>query len=214
MERGNKMKKVDIVMLFMVAIVAVMIINLTPVQDFVFSFRSFIQPNVWDDIKDRWEDKSSNFLLRKLQSNNTAYFGIANTILVERKEKRAIPVLLRLTKSWDKQRRISAFIALGELKDKRAIEPLMLIAKEGVKHRDYVNVLRALSIMKYEPAFPYVSELARSNSEDRAYAMRMLADYGKPETIPLLEHIAENDSEWDVQENAKEAIEKIRGKIK
>jgi len=205
------MKKVDIVMLFIVAIVAVVIINLTPVQDFVFSCRSFIQPNVWDDIKDRWEDKSSNFLLRKLQSNNTAYFGIANTILVERKEKRAIPVLLRLTKSWDKQRRISAFIALGELKDKRAIEPLMLIAKEGVKHRDYVNALRALSIMKYEPAFLYVSELAKSDSENRAYAMSMLANYGKPETIPLLEYIAENDSEWDVQENAKEAIEKIKG---
>jgi len=211
MKRGNKMKKVDIVMLFIVAIVAVVIINLTPVQDFVFSCRSFIQPNVWDDIKDRWEDKSSNFLLRKLQSNNTAYFGIANTILVERKEKRAIPVLLRLTKSWDKQRRISAFIALGELKDKRAIEPLMLIAKEGVKHRDYVNALRALSIMKYEPAFLYVSELAKSDSENRAYAMSMLANYGKPETIPLLEYIAENDSEWDVQENAKEAIEKIKG---
>ena len=144
-----------------------------------------------------------------MKSNNYAYSGTAISILVERGEKRAVPIFLKQIKSKDDQTRLSAFIALSELKDPRAIEPLMAVVKQGEGHEDYLDALEALSALHYDLIYPQVLELVKSNSEN-AYVVDMLFNFSdKPDILPALKNIAETDPERYVREKAKKAIEKL-----
>jgi HEAT repeat protein len=187
----------------------VLVINSTPVQDFVFSFRTFIEPKIVDRIESEWKEKPTEFLLKQLKSKNYIYMGIASSILYKRDGQKMIPILIDLTSSPNKHIRDMALVDLAGLKSEKGMEILIKIVKSGPSHRDYITALRALSIMKSDFAYPYVIELAQSENTDRSYAVSMLEKYARPESIPLLQKIASDDPEWYIRNKAKKAIEKI-----
>lgn len=182
----------------------------TPIQDLIFSFREFIEPNLHERIEKEWQEKPTNFLLKQLKSKNYVYIGIANNILYERKEQRALPILRKLLISKNDNIRDMAFASLAYFNDKESTNYFMEIANTGAKNEDYFNALTALSIMKYEKVYSYALKLAESKSaKDRTYAVIMLENFKKLESLPILKKIANSDPEWYIQENAKQAIKKI-----
>jgi HEAT repeat protein len=110
----------------------------------------------------------------------------------ERKEKQAVPILIKQSRSWNNQIRIDAIWSLGVIGDSRAIEPLMKIVREGEKHPNYVNALSALSKMRYDGAYKYVVERAKKPDAYRNGSVGMLKEFGRPESIPLLVEIKKN----------------------
>ncbi|MBN1526590.1 MAG: hypothetical protein JW919_03280 [Candidatus Omnitrophica bacterium] len=196
--------------LYIFIIVALfLIVNLSPLQDFIFSFRSFIEPKIYERIEKSWRNKTNDFLLRQVNSANNAYSGIATSILVERKEKKAIPILLKQTKSWNKQTRISAFIALGEIGDPSVIEPFMKIVRNGRENPQFLNAIDALSIMRYETIYSEILKMV-NDGYHTSWAVDMLERFPeKPETLPALEKIANSDTEEYIKYKAKQAMEKI-----
>jgi hypothetical protein len=180
------------------AIALIIIFVLSPVVSYSFwwttAWLSGGSPKWQAEIEDNYKKLSSKVLIKKLRSYNNLYdpacFGpysyIALHILVERREKEAVPVVLKFLNSWDKGRRQTAIWALGVIGDDRAINPLMNIVKQGEKHPDYVAALSALSKMKYEGAFKYVIERSRKEDAYRNGSVSMLGDFSKPECIPLL----------------------------
>ena len=179
-------------------IVLVIIFTLSPMIFYSFwwttAWLSYGNPQWMVKIENNYRKLSSEALIRKLRSYNNPYHpacfspypSTALNILVERKEKRAIPSILGFLHSWDKSRRQTAIWALGVIGDKRAIEPLMKIARKGNKDPDFRVALVALSDMKYDGAFPYIAEIAKREYPKNCGAINLLKEFGKPESIPLL----------------------------
>ncbi len=130
----------------------------------------------------------SEAVIKKLYSTQLSnpYPSIALRVLAERKEKKAVPVLLKWLKSWDTSKRRDAIWALGIIGDERAIEPLMDIIRKGEKHPNYNIVLLALSEMKYDGIFPYLEKIAKEPYPKCTAVITDLKEFGKPECIPLL----------------------------
>jgi len=130
----------------------------------------------------------SEQVIRKLHSFDitSPYPQIAIQILTERKEKKALLDLLKLSKSWNRHIRRDAIWALGLINDPRAIEPLMNIVRKGDKYTDFRTALIALSDMKYDGVFPYIVEIANKEYPKNCAAISLLKEFGKPESISLL----------------------------
>jgi len=151
-------------------------------------------PKIASDIRTNLEKLPSSQLIRKAQNfcNPYSFFYyspyqlISIEILVDRREKEAIPMFISFLKCKDINRKKTAIWALGAFKDARAIEHLMDIIKDGEKNPNYVNALMALSDMQYEGAFPYVVERAKKGDAYRNGSIGMLKAFGKSECIPIL----------------------------
>ncbi|MGB2630177.1 MAG: HEAT repeat domain-containing protein [Candidatus Omnitrophota bacterium] len=133
----------------------------------------------------------SEILIKRLYNIDifSPYPQMAMQILAERKEKKAVPELIKFTKSWNRYYRRTAIWSLGIINDPRAIRPLMEIVSKGESHSNYKDALMALSRMKYEGAFPYVKELAEREDATANGSIAMLREFAKPECIPLLENM-------------------------
>jgi len=153
-----------------------------------------ISPQVTGEIRNDFRQLPSKDLISKIKGfcnpYSLGYFSpypmAAMDILVERREKEAVPTLLRMLKRYNKNKRRTAIWALGVINDPRAIEPLMNIVKQGERHPNYINALMALSEMKYEGAFPYVVKRAKEHDAYRNGSVGLLKEFGKPECIPIL----------------------------
>lgn len=221
------MKKNILVTISIILVLLMVVIVLLPhVQMGIWMFRNFVNPKLHEETIEKFKTKSNEYLIKQLKSKNYAIVGIAAGILYQRDEREAVPVLLELTKSKNEQIRTTAFIVLGNFNNERAIEPLMNIIDKGPNHRDYIDALRALSIMRYEPVYPLIIEILESKEsdvlyEDKPYAVGMLEYYAKPESIPLLDKIIEEESKkskgldihWNIQTNAEDAIKNIKNKL-
>lgn len=182
-------------------ILLIIIYALSPMLYYSFwwttAWLSGTNPQWQDKIKDGYNKLSSEVLITKIKSYNNPYHpgsfaphsSIALNILVERKEKKAVPTILKFINFWEKGRRQTAIWALGIIGDPRAIEPLMKIVKKSEKHLDYRTALSALSHMKYEGAFSYIAEIAKKPYPKNCGAISLLKEFGKPESITLLQEI-------------------------
>jgi len=130
----------------------------------------------------------SQKVIKKLYSLDyfSPYPQIAIQILAERREKEAVPGLIKLLKSRNGHIRRDAILALGLINDKRAIEPLMQIVKQGEKHSEYRWAMISLSRMRHEEVFHIVVDIANKPYPKNCAAIGMLKDYGKEESINLL----------------------------
>ena len=200
------MKKFSITIISILGFMFIFFLLSPTIQNAYWSFREFLEPRVNDRIEKEWRNKPAEFLLHKLTRKVRMYSGTAAMIIVERKEKRAIPEFLKLIKSPNEQTRISAFIALGEIGDERAIEPLMEIIKEGRANKDFLSAIDALSIMHYEPIYPEILQMAKDNYHT-SWVVDMLERFPeKPETLPALKNISKSDPEGYIRDKANRAI--------
>ena len=211
------MKKIHLVLILLIFAVftgSLLIFN-SSIINMYWTMREFVEPNLSGRLEKEWNEKTSEFLIKNLKSKVFLYSGTAASILVERREKKALPVLWDLTKSDDRQKRISAFTAIGRINDFSSIEPLMKIVKAGYNDFNYIYALTALSYMKYMPAIEYVVALAKSNPadlkyNDRSHAINMIERYRNKELLPLLEIIAANDEDEFVRYKARETMERLK----
>jgi HEAT repeat protein len=148
-------------------------------------------PENYSKVVDTFRALPSEEVIIKLYTidMSSPYPQMAIKVLAERKEKKAVPELIKLTKSRNKHISRDAIWALGLINDERAIEPLMDIIRNGKNNENYGWALLSLSKMKYEGVFPLIVEIAKSNYPANTEAITLLEEFGKPETIPLLVQI-------------------------
>ena len=182
--------------------------------------RAWEGPDLYAEMKDRVRALPSEQVIKKLHSFqiSSPYPFIALQILVERKEKKIVPILLKQLKSWNRHDRHNAIWALGIIGDERAIGPLMAIIRKGEEDPDYRSALLALSEMKYEGAFPYVIKIAKKEYPKNCGAINLLKEFGEPKCIPLLLEIKNTIKDGTpnarfYQSSIDDAIEEIKSSL-
>jgi hypothetical protein len=190
-------------------------------------------PQWQGELKNSYEKLPPKVLVNKVEVYNNIfhpkYFGpyshIILTVLTERKDKEAVPFLLKSLKSTREGKRRDAIWRLGIIGDTRAIEPLLMIANKYKIDISYdkpytpenIEALKALSMLKCEKVYPYAIKLATLNEDPndfRSYGITMLEYFEKSESIPILENIAKNDPKSYIRDKARAAIEHIKKGIK
>jgi len=207
-----------LILLFTISAIKVSFSILPSIQNAYFIWKAYVDLDVQDKIIDDWKTKPTEFLLKMLKSKVHMYSSSAYKILLDKKEKKAMPVFLELTQSKDDQTKTSAYVALARLGNNDIKELFMGKITQKELHKDYVDILRALSIMRHEPALPYIIKLAQSKEgdplyEDRSYAINMIERYGKKELLPILEKIALDDPNKHIRWKAEDSIKKMNKQL-
>ena len=175
------------VLLVLISLFSVFILK--PVVETAWStWMGFVSPSYQKHLREKWESKSTDFLLGKMRHPSVYYSGVATALLRQRKETSRVDEILWLVKHGFFRR--TKELALGILyawDEQQAIDLSMEILKSGKRHPLYEDALRNLSRRKYEPAYPYVLDLAKSDDPLATGAVKLLEDYGKPDAIPILE---------------------------
>jgi len=186
----------------------------SPVQDYYWRFRELIQPNLVEDTRELYREKSSEYLIKVLKGGNRPLIVAAAEILKNRRDTYVVNEMIKITNSDQYQGlRITAMHILAEIGDVRSIPILMRFIDSGREDPQYLNALDALSIMHYEEIYPEILEMIHDNYHI-SWAVDMLERFPeKPETLPALQRIAENDQEWYIREKAKDAIAHINDKV-
>jgi hypothetical protein len=156
-----------------------------------WSVRAFFDPLGSLKISEQFNKLSTSQLLSRLHSIDpiSIYPQIAMEVLAERKDRAAVPALIRCTKSWNPDIRYQAIRALGNIGDIRAAEPLMEILRERKQKRDlsYGGALFSLAQIGYEPIRPIAIELLIKPDGARNGATSLMEYIGKKEDLPILE---------------------------
>lgn len=143
-------------------------------------------------IERKMELMTTDVLIKKMYSIDpfSPYPDMAMSILGKKKEKAAIPHLVRKLRSWNGFTREDAIRALAEIGDKGTIPLLLdLVKSKTEKDYEYKLALEALAGMGSEEAFPYIIQLAKGHD---GASISMLKAYGRQDTIPLLEAMRED----------------------
>lgn len=193
------------------------IIVLCYVICFIFHFVTAIGNS--SQIQDKWKNDLSKYSSDSLiMMLNIRYIDpfydpyLILNILAERKEKKAVPVMLKLLNSKKSFYRQEAMYALAKIKDERSIEPLMKIVNRKQTDRDYLLALDTLSKMHYEGAYPIILKM-KDEGKHNSYVIDMIKNYpDRPETLPILIEISKNARENYIRDKANEAIEYITKK--
>lgn len=169
-------------------------------------FKSFwyvagILDNLQLDLPRQYEQLPSDWLLKEMSSPNETRAHIAYVVLVDRKEPRVVPKIIKKINKGDINSPMY-IMALAELKDERALHTLVNLYEKnkmkGVKSDIYRETVIALSNMKYQPLWPEVARLAKSRyAEEIGLAITALENFEKIEGIPLLEEIKKRIEEND-----------------
>jgi len=110
-------------------------------------------------------------------------------------------------------------LALGVLffwDEGRAINISMQILKSGRTHPIFQDAMGMLAYRKYEPAYPYLLDMAKQPDGYRNGSAGMLKIFGKQEAIPVLEqmllHIKGEDpvAQGFLRDTILDAIQSIR----
>lgn len=190
-------------------------------------WRGWNDSNLSSDINKHMEKFSSDELFKKIKGINLTivnpYRDGAWRVLIDRKDRRIVPILIKELKSWNKDTRVGAIRVLGDIGDERAMKPFMEIVRNAridysydikTPTPDYIVALQALAKMKYEPIYHYAVEFATSKDKPnnlKNYGVMMLGDFKKSEALPILRKIAEEEKDlpWIEQTNFKNAIQSI-----
>jgi len=147
------------------------------------------------DIRQEYEKKTTDWLLNEINSYNYMRAHIAYGVLVDRKEKRAVPIIIEKMKK-EKVNKSMYIQALGTIGDKQSI-PFIVEAIESNKKDSQDEVYWhgniALANLKYKPAWDVAIDLSRSNNiYDMSLATDMFEVFGDKRAIPYLEEIRKN----------------------
>ena len=167
---------------------------LRPASETAWSmWMGFVNPNYQSDMLKKWEDKNTKFLIGKLSHPSLFYSSVASSILARRsRDFQQEYKLVNIVKSnfiifpHVKSAALGVLFAWNE---PAAMSLSMEILRSGKKHPLYKDALLHLSRRKYEPAYPYVLDLAKSPDPMATAAVKYLEDYAKPEAIPILEEM-------------------------
>ena len=141
-----------------------------------WSFRGFIDPKYYENIKTDFESRPTKFLPWQLTSRNYNSARAAYEILLERKDPESINMLIGILKrTKDVESRGIIMKAIANLNGSDAIPVILQVVDkykdkkfdytnpaEMQKFDDYMNALEALSIMEYEPIYPLILDLAKT----------------------------------------------------
>lgn len=198
------------IILGLALIVAYIIFNLMPVQNFIFSLKEFFEPNLTQKLEKEWQEKPDEFLIKKLYANNYYYPGLAADILCRRDKREIIPILIKFSRSNYTTRAKIGIYGLSYFGGKEAEESLIEVIKQGRENKNYLMALDALSIMHYDKIYLEILKMANDNYHT-SWVVDMLERFpDKPETLSTLQNIAKNDPEWYIRDKAEEVIEKIK----
>lgn len=188
MNYSKTIKLILAIILFMSVIYGVVHI-LSP---YLAMWMDFSNPRYYDQLKEKWQDKSSDFLISKL-GQAKIYDSIATTILARRrgldKEEKLIQIV---TQDTNQRKRSSALSILFSWDDKKAKDLAMTYLKQGRSNPLFADALLHLSKRKYEPAYPFALELANAPDRYNNGSAAYLGDFGKKESIPILERMLED----------------------
>lgn len=145
------------------------------------------------DLRQAYENKSNDWLLNEMNSYNYMRAHIAYGILVDRKEKRAVPIIIEKMKR-EKANEPMYLQALASIGDREAIPAIVEVMnsqedKSG-NNEVYREAVIALSKLKYEPIWDSLVELAQSKrASDMSLAIYAMRDYGNKSAIEYLREI-------------------------
>ena len=145
------------------------------------------------DLERGYNTKSSEFLLHELHSLNWFREKLAYGILVDRKDKRVLPYILKKI-NINKANAVSYVQSLAEIGDKDTLPVVVNIVNEQKdktpRNELYWYSLVALSEFHYDPVWPVACKLADSdNVNDVILGVAMLGAFQKTDGLPLLENI-------------------------
>ena len=179
---------------------------------------------IWNsDEMSNYKTLPSKTIIKELRFHLDPFYDphYALQTLVERKDKAAVSQIIKMLNSHRSYYRQEAMRALANLGDSSAIEPLVNIVNRTpidinyskTKPPDNIEALIALSKLKYEKIYGKGVELATLKNDPndfRSYGITMLSNFEKPESLPILEKISQNDPEGYIRAKAKKAIERIK----
>jgi len=171
-----------------VILITIFILAKPRAEAFWVSFMNFTNPGYYDTKLKEWSDKSTDFLIGKLGHPAPSWDGVAGNILARRKDLSREQKLVRVLNSdWSIERRRSSLSILFIWNEPKAIDLSMKIIESNRENPLYIDALRHLSHRKYEPAYPYVVALAKESDPFANGSIGMLKNFGKTESIPLLQ---------------------------
>jgi len=152
------------------------------------SFRDFTNQHYYDIKLKEWSNKPTDFLIGKLGHPAPSWDGVAGNILANRKDLSREDKLINIIKSdLSTKKREAVLGVLFCWDEKKSIDLSMEILESGKGHPLYEVAMRHLAHRKYEPAYSYVVALAKEPDPFGNGSIGMLEDFGKIESIPLLE---------------------------
>ena len=145
------------------------------------------------DLPQEYAKKSSDWLLKEMDSLNWRRADVAYSVLVDRKEKRAIPKIIENMKK-DPGNASMYVQALAEIGDPNAIPSIVeVMNKQGdktPKNKIYWESVVALAGLKYQDIWPVLVGLSESNNAgDMRVAVDGMKAFGGREAIPYLKNI-------------------------
>jgi len=159
------------------------------------------------------DDKATEPLIHVLKNDDDIVRKLTVEALGNIKDKKAVVPLSKLLKDESKQVRAETAFALGEIGDKKAVAPLV----KALYHNDFYiksYVAEALGKIGDKRAVqPLIKTLKVNKGFVRWFAAEALGRLGEPEAIDYLEHLINDDAEYEgvtVSAKAQEAIKIIR----
>lgn len=183
----NRTKK--IIWLILIALIVVFVLK-PAAETFWAQWMGFVSPNYQNYMLKKWEKKSTNFLIAKLNHPSLFYSSIASSVLARRKDLTKENKLINIVKSnfiIFPHTKSGALGVLYAWDEQTAVNLSMEILRSSKNHPLYDDALLHLARRRYEPAYPYVLDLAKDPDPMSTAAVKYLEDYAKPEAIPILE---------------------------
>jgi len=152
----------------------------------------FVAPSHHNYVMKKWEHKDTDFLIRKLRHPSDFYSGIASSVLARKKDLTKEEKLIQIIKSkfvFFPHVKTGALGVLFSWDEATAKDLSMEILRSGQTHPLFKIALLHLAYRKYEPAYPYVLELAKAEDRYNNGSVAYLKDFGKLESIPILQEM-------------------------
>jgi|GEM_PF-5179748 len=178
--------------------------------------------NCWED-REKLKELDSDTLISLLDNPNEETHVWAIIELGNRKEIRALDVLIKILQNYEKDRNIALYAAgaLRDIGDRRAVEPLIAVMNEHFISGPVVEALAELRDNKalvpiiqlfertyHDPSLatvlgnwgdrravePLIRAMSQPDSHVRFYAARALGKLGDKRALPVLEGARDNDT--------------------
>ena len=145
------------------------------------------------DLPQEYAKKSTDWLLNEMDSFNWRSGHVAYGVLTDRKEKRAVPKIIKKIKR-DPGNAAMYVQALAIIGDKSAIPAILEVANgqrdKNANNDIYEESVVALAELKYQEIWPILVSFAESSKEeDMALAVRGMQAFGSRKALPYLENI-------------------------
>ncbi len=191
--------------------IIVFVLLMSPLKTLYWSSREFIQPNLIEDTKRQYRDKSSQFLVRVYKSSDAPLASAAASVLKGRKDPSVVNEMVAIIeKSRDQGLRSGAINILAKINDNNSLPLLIKIVQNGRKDPQYLYAMEALSEMHYNEIYSEILKLVADNYEI-TWVIDMIENFPmNPQTLPTLEKIAKDNPEWYIRDKVTHAIENIK----